>query len=445
MLRKFVLLCTSLAALFAAPALADPNSDEANRQRMMSDMRASAAANDRASFESQQRQQANAARYSSSSNSSSNANSSSNSAGGRGSSSVSSNYTAGASSGPRSVVATYNFTVYRQETPTALMARLQREADGGNALSAYNLGRIYYTGFDGIPRNDATALRWFSLAAKAGHPGAEAQFGQMLYNGIGGSPDQSTALTWVKSAADHGDSYGQALFGFWTLADQARSNSNVRNPEAIAFLVKAADAGQMVAQAFLGTTVYRLGVGAPVDQERAAKYLRLAADQGYAGAQTLMGRSYIYGTGVPKDFDQAAIWLRKGAAQNDPEANFLLGRLSILGAGMPADPVAGARLVKLAADAGNIEASGFYGVLLQQGVGVPKDETTALRFTAKAAEAGDVEGQMSMAKAYYFGNGVGKDMIQALAWFRKAAAQGNEEAINDLKTDDALLAAAKGH
>ena len=286
MRNKFVLLCSSLAAFIASPCSADQYSDEANRQRMMADMRASAAASDRASFESQQRLQANADRASRSS-SASGGYGSSNGSGTGGSSWGGPSPASRAATGPRSVVATYNFTVYRQETPVALAARLEREAAGGNALSAFNLGRVYYTGFDGVPRNDATARRWFLEAAKAGHPGAEAQIGQMLYNGIGGPADPATALTWVKSAADHGDSYGQALYGFWTLVDQAKSNPDVRNPQAVTYLVKAADAGQMVAQAFLGTTVYRFGVGAPVDQESAAKYLRLAADQGFAGAQTL--------------------------------------------------------------------------------------------------------------------------------------------------------------
>ena len=443
MRKKLLPLCMVIAAFVTSPAFGDQYSDEANRQNMMAEMRASAAASDRANFESQQRLQDNADRNSRNNSSSGSYGSSSS---GTGSSSYASPSSASrGSSGPRSIVTTYTFTTYRQETPVALAARLEREAAAGNTLSAFNLGRVYYTGFDGVPRDDAAARRWFLTAAKAGHPGAEAQAGQMLYNGIGGPADRTSAMTWVKAAADQGDAYGQALYGFWTLAAQARVNPDVRNPEAVDYLVKAAYAGQLVAQGFLGTTVYRLGVGAPVDQDRAAKYLRLAADQGFAPAQAVLGRSYIYGTGVPKDYDQAAIWLRKGAAQNDAEANFLLGRLEILGSGAPADPAAGARLVKLAADAGNAEASGFYGVLLQQGIGVPQDQAAAVRYTAKAAQAGDVEGQIGMAKAYYFGHGVTKDMAQALVWFRKAAAQGNEEAMGDLKSDAALLAAANGH
>ena len=420
------LILAMLGGLIIAPAArADPNSDEANRQNMMAEMRNSAAANDRANFDSQQRQQANADRYRSSGNGGSG--SSGGSSGGN--ASPSANYGARTSTGPQSIVASYNFTVHRQETPAALMTRLEQEADGGNALSAFNLGRIYYTGFDGIPRDDATARHWFFIAANAGHPGGEAQFGQMMYNGIGGPTDQTTALTWLKSAAGHGDSYGQALYGFWTLSDQVKADPDVRNPELVAILVKAADAGQLVAQAYLGTIVYRLGAGAPADQERAAHYLRLAADQNFAGAQTLLGRSYIYGTGVPRDYAQAVVWLRKGAAQNDAEANYLLGRLAIDGAGgLPQDAAAGAELVKRAADAGNMEATGFYGVLLQQGIGIPKDQSAGAILLQRAAESHDSDAEENYAIAFFDGMGVTQNIATGVYWQKRAADDGNYSA-----------------
>lgn len=191
--KKLLPLCTIIAAFVTSPASADQYSDEANRQNMMAEMRASAAASDRANFESQQRLQDNADRNSRSVGSSSGYGSSSSGTGG--SSYASPSAAPRASTGPRSIVATYTFTMYRQETPAALAARLEREAAGGNTLSAFNLGRVYYTGFDGVPRADAAARRWFLTAAKAGHPGAEAQAGQMLYNGIGGPADRTSAMT----------------------------------------------------------------------------------------------------------------------------------------------------------------------------------------------------------------------------------------------------------
>lgn len=411
----------ALNALFPSIASAQwtAGNDEANRQSMMADMRASAAANDRANFDSQQRQQADAARFNSSSGSSASSSSAS------GSASIGPSFGSRASTGPQSIVATYSFIIHRQETPAALLARLESEAGTGNALSAFNLGRIFFTGFDGAPRDEATARRWFGEAARMGHPGAQSQYGQMLYNGTGGAADQLGAMPWLKKAADQGDAYGQALYGFWTLSRQIKTNSEVQDPEAVAMLVKAADAGQLIAQAYLGGSVYRLGFGAPSDAAKAAHYSRLAADQGFAQAQTDLGRSYIYGTSVVKDYNLAVAWLRKAAAQNNSEAILLLGRLAIDGAGLPQDLAGGVQLVKRATDAGNMAAIGFYGVLLQQGVGVTKDEAAGAAMLERAAQSHDPDAEQNYAIALFNGHGLAKNDATGVYWQKRAADDGN--------------------
>lgn len=421
-------IATALAGLVPAPARAQWNAanDEANRQSMMAEMRASAAANDRANEESQRRFNDNAARSSASSSSGGSSNYSGSSGGGGATGTGSGSYR---DAGPRSIVKSYTFTMHRQETPAALAARLEQEAGAGNALSAYNLGRLYYTGFDALPRNDAKARAWFGTAAKLGHPGAQTQYGAMLYNGVGGAADPAAAMPWLRKAADQGDSYGQALYGFWTLADQVRINPDVQNPEAVAMLVKAADAGQLVAQAYLGGSVYRLGLGTAVDHDKAAHYARLAADQGFAQAQTDLGRDYIYGSGVAKDDALAVTWLRRAAAQNNAEAVFLLGRLAIVGGGLPQDAVGGARTVKQAADAGNMEAIGFYGLLLQQGVGVPRDEVAGAAMLARAADSHDPGAEQNYAIALFNGSGVAQDVTAGVAWQKRAADDGDIDAI----------------
>ena len=435
---RLTLIFTVVLA-FATQAHADPAGDEARRQSMMADMRASAAANDRANFESQQRQQANANRYSGSNASSGSSNS--------GPSNSGSSYAPrpqgpSASSGPQSVVASYTFTVRRQETPAALAARLEQEATGGNAVSAYNLGRVYYTGFDGVPRSDTQARRWFAAAAELGHPESQSQYGYMLHDGIGGAADREQALVWTKKGADQGDAYGEALYGFYAIG--AVGSGDAPAPEAIAYLTRAADKGQLVAQATLGTVVYALGVGAPADDALSAKYSALAAAQGHAGSQVQLARKLLTGHGVAQDNAAGVAWLRKAAAQNNGEAMALLGQLAFTGQGMAQDNAAGATWFKRAADAGNAGAAGQYAQLLIGGdYGVTKDEAAGARYARIAADKGDINGQMTLARAYYNGNGVPVDMRQALFWFRKSAAQGDaggQEALNDPKMVEAARA-----
>ena len=47
-------------------------------------------------------------------------------------------------------------------------------AEQGNANALFNLGVMYKYG-QGIPQNYKTAIKWFRLAAKQGHPRAQEQ------------------------------------------------------------------------------------------------------------------------------------------------------------------------------------------------------------------------------------------------------------------------------
>ena len=232
------------ACFFPAVAHADWNqaNDEANRQRMMAEMRANAQASDRANEESQRRQQAAYdARQRSSSSSSSSASASSSSSGG--------GFTPYQSrpEGPRSVVATYTFTVHTQESEAQTVARIEREAAAGQVQSQFNLGRIYYTGY-GAPRSDAKAREWFGHAADQGHAGAQAQYGTMLYHGQGGPADKARGLAYLKKAADQGDTHGEGVYGALSLGEAG----DVPQPQTVDLLVRAADKGELVAQNALG-------------------------------------------------------------------------------------------------------------------------------------------------------------------------------------------------
>jgi TPR repeat protein len=63
--------------------------------------------------------------------------------------------------------------------------------------------------------------------------------------------------------------------------------------------------------------MYNSGRGVPQDYSRAVKWLRLAAGQGYAFAQTTLGNMYRDGRGVPQDFAMAHMWHNLAAASDD--------------------------------------------------------------------------------------------------------------------------------
>lgn len=369
--------------------------DEANRQRMMSSMRQQAAYNDRASFE-----RSRTSDYRSQSNPAPGYTGSQSSSGGGVAPPASSTP---ADTGPQSVVASYTFVIYKKETETQTIARIRSEAEGGDMLSQFNLGRILYTGY-AIRRDDVEARKWFRAAAGQGHVPSQAQYGMMAVNAQGGPADRVEGMASLKKASDAGDSYAMALLGFFTVQDHMLEDKPQLD-EAIALLEKAAANGEVIAQATLGRIVYYLGVGTPVNAEKAIAYLKLAAAAGDPGSMDDLGEMYLGGT--------------SGMLQNTTE---------------------GLRLVKASADAGFPRAQYVYGLLRLQGRMVAKDEAEGVSYVRRAAEAGNLDAQFIYADCLYFGTGTAKNIREAAGWYQKAAAQGHVQSIEILKEPEIVAA-----
>jgi len=73
-------------------------------------------------------------------------------------------------------------------------------ADQGDAFAQFNLGEKYATG-EGVPQDDAEAVRWYRLAADQGHAIAQYSLGLMYGDGVGVPQDDVTAHVWLNLAA----------------------------------------------------------------------------------------------------------------------------------------------------------------------------------------------------------------------------------------------------
>ena len=62
------------------------------------------------------------------------------------------------------------------------------------------------------------------------------------------------------------------------------------------------------------------GQGVPQDYGEAAKWYRLAAEQGNPTAQSNLGSMYYSGQGVPQDYVQAYMWVDLAASRFPPSA-----------------------------------------------------------------------------------------------------------------------------
>ena len=109
----------------------------------------------------------------------------------------------------------------------------------------------------------------------------------------------------------------------------------IANSELDALLVRA-EAGDAEAQNILGSS-YSSGFGVPEDDAEAARWYRLAADQGHAGAQFSLGDAHFFG--VPQDAPEAVRWYRLAAEQGHASAQGRLGNGYANGQGVPQDDV----------------------------------------------------------------------------------------------------------
>jgi len=89
--------------------------------------------------------------------------------------------------------------------------------------------------------------------------------------------------------------------------------------EALRWLERAAEHGNVVAQFELGTAL-REGRGAVQDYERAVKWIRRAAEGGHGPAEFALGLMYRSGTGVAVDNVKAYTWLNLAASRGVQDA-----------------------------------------------------------------------------------------------------------------------------
>ena len=95
----------------------------------------------------------------------------------------------------------------------AFVDPLKTRAAQGEAEAQNNLGLRYYKG-QGVPQDDAEALKWFRLAAAQGNASAQTSLGVMYSQGNGVPQDYAAALKWYRLAAAQGDAKAQFNVGF---------------------------------------------------------------------------------------------------------------------------------------------------------------------------------------------------------------------------------------
>ncbi len=121
------------------------------------------------------------------------------------------------------------------------------------------------------------------------------------------------------------------------------------------------------------------------DFVRALLLLQPLADAGNARAQAIIGNLFVLGCcGVAEDAETGLEWLRKAAAQGDAEAESLLGDAYLAGRGTQKDYAQAMSWLLKAAEKGDASAQTSIAKMFEEGLGVPKNQEEAKKWSAKA-------------------------------------------------------------
>lgn len=217
---------------------------------------------------------------------------------------------------------------------------------------------------------------------------------------------------------------------------------------------QAATNNDVTAQYFLGR-VYFDGIGVDQDYDEAAKYFRLAAEQGFAGAQNSLGWAYLHGMGLPPDAREAMKWFQKAADQGNTRAEVNLAWMYAQGA-YGTDATSGQGADAQVRSGGNAPNHQLAEKLMSQGVDLKSAEgqydmgdmlenemddeghqdtnsfPAAGEWFRKAAEQGLAKAQYRLADMYDTGKFGDDQRSNCVPWFLKAAAQGNADAQSEI-------------
>ncbi len=91
------------------------------------------------------------------------------------------------------------------------MRSLIEAAERGDPEAQHNVGACYATGdWDG-PKDEAEAIKWYTMAAQAGHAMSQYDLGFMLILGEGTEKDIEKGLWWMEQAANTGEAYASRV------------------------------------------------------------------------------------------------------------------------------------------------------------------------------------------------------------------------------------------
>lgn len=305
----------------------------------------------------------------------------------------------------------------------------------------------------GIEKDDYEMAYWFSEAAKKGNADGLYWLSQCCYYGIGTEKNYKTSEDLLIKAAIKGNKIAEYKLGLIFL--------DIDVKQAISFLKQSSEQGYADATATLAE-IYLKGEKVKIDKDKGQDYLFLAASQGSAYANNLIGRLILDGeisvvnfstqesnmiafqnfqTAAEKDYMPAYLNLAEcfekglGIEKNFYRAMNLYGYVLETSTETELFNAAIFKIKKYKNNYENIENSIVLYYLSQEftGLGNKLNPKKYIDLLSKSANLGFAKAQYELGKMYESGLHVEKDIDKAIKLFKDAAAQGDEGAIYSLK------------
>lgn len=271
-------------------------------------------------------------------------------------------------------------------------------------LAAYKLAKFFEFGdksFD-LSFNEKSALQYFTIAAKNGHP--YAQYELYLKNNKEG-------IEFLKQSADSGYSKAQLL-----LAQKFAEDASTKELSSF-WYKKAAAQGEKDAYYF---AAHAYETEEKPDYTRAISFYKESPD---SRAQVRLGKIYLKGKGGNQSDELALGYFQEACQKNNANGHYYKGLMQFLGRGFDGPQLSLAMNSFIEASQQNQKKALFQlGVMNQFGLGTTQDFEKAKDFYEKAEKEG------SSPAAYFLGNlhkrglvGEKKDEAKALTFWEKAA------------------------
>lgn len=317
---------------------------------------------------------------------------------------------------------------------------MQDEAQKGNGLAMYDLGRMYLLGL-GCDKDKSAASSFFHDALTAFERMEKTaknadywqyRIGKLYSYGYGVDQDYATAATWFEKAVTANNP-----FAAYSLAGQFLRGQGVEQDDDRAFCLYSLAANHSTkpnayAQYQLGL-MWRDGIGTEVDKavsdgwytKAYQGFLRIEQDMADDKLYYRLGSMNLHGTGTPVDRSKAKEYFEKAVQLGNTDALYGLGKLYLDRSFEEYNTAKAIFYLTRAANESHTFAQYTLGKLLLKGELTERNIPEALRWLQKASDADNTYAKYLLGKTLVTGDGVETNLAQGMELLKQAAGQNN--------------------